>query len=578
MPLDGVMLSGVRWEISDSLVGGRVDKIYQPDKNKIVINSRCKGKNYKLLLAVEANSPRVHLTNLSYENPLQAPMFCMLLRKHLSGGRVVEILQPDFERIIEISVESPNEMGDLSVKRLIVEIMGKHSNIILVDGNGTIMDSIRHVPRELSSVREILPGREYVRPPSQNKVPPLPIDENYFFGLLAGTANAALQNLLYQSYNGISPVLGSELCLRAEISPDTFVGMLNFEQKRRIFETFAALYDEVSKGAFSYAIYELDGGKRDFSALPLELYAKFEKIVFESPSQMLEEHYKNQDLHYRMKQKTADLLKVVGNHMERCKRKALTHEETLRKAKDRDKLRHKGELLTAYIHNVPPRADRVILPDFYSDEEVEIALNPEATPAENAQQYFKRYNKAKRAYAAAEEQKAINAENIAYLDSVLASIGVAANDEDIAEIRAELAEQGFLKRVQKNKLKNIRKSKPLHYLSSDGFDIFVGKNNTQNDILTMKTARPTDIWLHTKDIAGSHVIIQSAGKEVPHSTILEGAKLAAYHSKGRMSNQVPVDYCPRKQVKKPNGAKPGFVIYDFYRTVYVTPEDRETLP
>ncbi|MCL2420871.1 MAG: NFACT family protein [Defluviitaleaceae bacterium] len=585
MPLDGITLNSVVQELSSTLIGGRVDKIQLPEPDELIMAIRSGGQNYKLLLTASANNPRVNLTGLTKISPAQAPMFCMLLRKHLGGGRILNIAQPDFERIVEFYIESPNEMGDLSIKKLIVEIMGKHSNIILVNADDVIMDSIRHVSQELSSVREVLPGREYVRPPSQGKIAPSPTDKNSFLALFHKDENAGkrAQQIIYQSYNGISPVMGSEICHRAGIPADAFPEAISVADRITLFEAFTHLYEDVAKGQFKCLIYE--GEKRDFSAIPLTIYNHLEKSQpFASPSEMLEVYYRRQDNHYRLAQKTADLRKLVTLHIERCQRKAQVFNDTLLEIKDREQLRHYGELLTAYIYTIPAGADRAKVPDFYDEDgakEIEIPLNPTLTPSENAQHYFKGYNKAKRTFIALQDQIKANADDLAYLDSVLAAIDTTAEEEDIADIRAELAEEGFLKKRyyqheskgRKGQRKQAqKKSKPLHYRSADGFDIYVGKNNTQNDELTLRFAHPTDIWMHTKEIAGSHVIIQSGGRSIPDSTILEGAMLAAYHSKGRQSSQVPVDYVARRHVRKPKGAKPGFVIYDGHKTVYVTPE------
>jgi len=574
MPLDGITLNSVKQELSQALIGGRVDRIQQPEADEIIIAIRSQGKNHKLLLNANANSPRIHFTEISKPSPPQAPMFCMLLRKHLGGGRILDIQQPDFERMVEIYIESPNEMGDLSVKRLIIEIMGKHSNIILVDARDTIMDSIRHVSRELSSVREVMPGRGYTRPPSQGKLPPVPIDTEHFLNLLK-TESKRVQHVIYQSYNGISPIVASEICLRASVAADAFAETLSDTERERLLNIFAALYEDIENGRFNCHIYE--DVKRDFSAVFMNIYDGWEMSeAFTSPSKMLETFYRKQDNMHRLSQKTADLRRLVSTYIERSKRKSEIHQKTLLEIEDREQQRKFGEVLTAYIYAIPEGADRVKLADFYEgDREIEIPLDPTKTAVENAQYYFKAYNKAKRTFAALQEQMQSNEEDLAYLDSVLTSISTAADEEDIADIRTELAEQNFIKKRPQAKGKKPKKSKPLHYMSSDGFNIYVGKNNTQNDELSMRFAHPNDIWMHTKEIPGSHVIIQTAGKELPDKTILEGAMLAAYHSKGRHSSQVPVDFCPRKNVRKPRGAKPGFVIYDVYNTVYVSPDEKE---
>jgi len=585
MPLDGITLNSITQQLHKSLIGGRVDKIQQPESDEIIIALRSQGQNHKLLLSAAASAPRIHFTKSSKVSPPQAPMFCMLLRKHLGSGRVLDIIQPGFERIVEMHIESPNEMGDKSIKRLIIEIMGKHSNIILVDDKGMIMDSIRHVSKELSSVREVLPGRVYSLPPSQGKVSPMPVDRDHFFSLFAESKR--VQQMIFQAYNGISPIVASEICLRANVATDDFTETIATDAQELLFDVFSSLYDDVENGRFDCRIYEATekGEKRDFSAVLLNIYkGREDGMHFDCPSQMLESFYKSQDVLNRLAQKTADLRKLVGNYIERCQRKAEIHHNTLLEIEDREELRKLGELLTAYIYAIPEGANIAKVVDFYDESgaEIEIPLDPTLSPSENAQKYFKGYNKAKRTFAALQEQMTANESDLNYLDSVLASIASAADEADIAEIRMELAEQGFIKKAKKTnprKGKGVKekKAKPLHYCSSDGFDIYVGKNNLQNDELTLRFARATDIWMHTKEIAGSHVIIQGAGREISETAILEGAMLAAYHSKARLSSQVPVDYCPRKFVRKPRGAKPGFVIYDSYNTMFVTPKE-ENLP
>jgi len=595
MPLDGITLSSVVQEMSGKIVGGRVDKIQQPEPDEIIMTIRSRGQNHRLLFTANASAPRVNFTAITKLNPDQAPMFCMLLRKHLGGGRILSVTQPDFERIVELHVESPNEMGDLSVKCLLIEIMGKHSNIILMDAAKVIMDSAKHISRAASSVREVLPGRQYTRPPSQGKTSPAAgdtVDKPHFMGLFGDGEKVGLriQQLLYQSYNGISPIMASELCERANIAPDIFPGESTEAERERLFEAFVNLYADVEKAAFDCRIYQ-NAGKGDFSAVPMTLYATWETSApFDSPSEMLESFYSQRDTAYRLSQKTADLRKLVASHIERCVKKQNLHEKTLKDIGERDILRKYGELITAYIYAIPPGADSFRTQDFYSENaestEIIIPLDPTLSATENAQAYFKRYNKEKRTYTALQEQKEANAAELAYLDSVMTSIETVTEEMDIAEIRSELAEQGFLKRkylLQKSKGKNVtkgqkgqnKKSKPLHYRSTEGFDMYVGKNNTQNDELTLRFARPNDIWLHTKEIAGSHVIIRADGKAPPETTIMEAANLAAYHSKGRHSSQVPVDYVQKRHVRKPNGAKPGFVIYDSHKTVYVTPVEPE---
>ncbi|MCL2216471.1 MAG: NFACT family protein [Defluviitaleaceae bacterium] len=579
MPLDGAALAGVVNEIS-ILQGGRVDKIAQPEPDEIFLAVRAKGTNYKLLLTVSANAPRVNFTEQSKISPLKAPMFCMVLRKHLSGGRIISIRQPDFERIVEFEIEALDEMGDRSAKTLIIEIMGKHSNIILTDGAGKVLDAIKHISPAVSSVRTILPGVLYSRPPG-GKSNPLEANHEEFSGIFEKSSQESLkiQQAIFQLYNGISPVLAGEICSRAEIHPDTPTTGFSDAEKSQLYGAFSDALEQIKQKNFQSAIYWDESGRAvDFAALPLSIYDHLRAEAFESTSLMLEAFYAGRDEAYRIKQKTADLRKLVVTHQERARKKATVYEKTLDEIKNRDELRIKGELLTAYLYMIPGGAAEFTAENFYDNNKpLTIPLDPALTPPENAQKYFNKYNKQKRTFAALQEQIVKNQEEIAYLESVLAAMDSAIDEADISQIREELAEQGFAKRRglgknAKNK-KASKESKPLKYTSSDGFDIYVGKNNTQNDYLTLKFARANDIWMHTKDIPGSHVVVVTGGKEPSATAIMEGAQLAAFYSRARLSSQVPVDYVIRKHVRKPAGAKPGYVIYDFHNTVYVTPAD-----
>jgi len=587
MPLDGTTLAAVVHELQ-ILIGGRVDKITQPEPDEILLSVRSKGANHKLLLTANSNAPRLNLTTQSKISPLQAPMFTMVLRKHLSGGRIADIIQPDFERIVEIQIEAVDEMGDPSKKTLVIEIMGKHSNIILLETNkkastspseqrslGTesslrVIDAIKHVSPSVSSVRPVLPGSTYVRP--IGKLSPLTLDKEEF---LEKISLLKIQQAIYQSYNGISPIFASEICNRAGLDPTTFGNQLSENDSERLYKVFEDVMNQTKTGNFNCQIYFDESKAIDLVAQPLTLCANYRAEVYDSPSAMLETFYSHRDEAYRISQKTADLRKLVTIHQERCRKKTFMYDKTLEEIKDRDTLRIKGELLTSYMHMVERGANNFTAQNYYDGTEIEISIDPTLSPSENAQKYFKKYNKQKRTFVALQEQIITNQEDLDYLDSVAVAMEHVTDEADIAEIRAELAEQGFAKKRSKNN-KNKKASKgakPLHYISSDGFDMYVGKNNTQNDYLTLRFANPRDIWLHTKEIPGSHVIIVTGGKELPETTILEAANLAALHSKAKNSSQVPVDYVARKHVRKPNGAKPGFVIYDYHKTVYVTPKE-----
>jgi len=578
MAFDGTAVAGIVKELSEKLMGGRIDKTTQPEPDEIIINIRSKGSNYKLLLTANASAPRLGFTTQSKISPLKAPMFSMVLRKHLSGGRIVDIVQPDFERIVELHIDAMDEMGDRSVKILVIEIMGKHSNIMLLDTNRRVLDAIKHISPAVSSVRTILPGAVYSRPPG--KMNPLDVDSLADFKDMI-EQGLSIQKSIVQRLNGISPVMASEICARAKIHPEAPVTALSASDIQKLFDTFLSIMQQIKNGHFTFNIYYNEAGKTvDLAAYPLAQYAMHKAEPYDSPSAMLETFYTKRDESYRIGQKTADLRKLVSTHLERCRKKSVMHDKTMEEIKDRDDLKIKGELLTAYLHMIEKGAKVFTAANYYDNNNpLDIPIDPVLTPSENAQKYFKKYNKQKRTHHALQEQMANNNSDIMYLSSVMVSMETITDEADIAEIRAELAEQGFAKRrgIPKNKKAN-KAAKPLKYTSSDGFDMYVGKNNTQNDYLTLRFANSNDIWLHTKDIPGSHVIIavsEKGGKEPPETTILEAANLAAFYSRARNSSQVPVDYVAKKHVKKPNGAKPGFVIYDYHKTVYVTPQEPE---
>ena len=580
MALDGFTLSNIIYELKSNIIGGRVDKVYQPEKDEIILQIRNKGNAYKLLLTANASSPRLHFTTIQKENPINAPLFCMVLRKHLSSGKIIDITQPKFERIVNIQVESINELGDYSVKTLIFEIMGKHSNIILIDDKNNILESIKHISFDKSSVREVLPGRSYSLPPSQNKKNPLETNFKEFMDIIKNSMPTKAQQIIYKSYNGISPILASEICINANVDPSINTEELLDNQIEDLYKSLDKIIKLNLQEKFNpQIIYSENDTVLDFTVFDFTMFNNLEKKYFSSISELLEFFYKSKDLTYRLNQKSQDLKKLISQNIERCAKKKEIQQKTLKDIENRDNLKLYGELITSNIYAIKKGMTKVTLNNFYSEnfEEVEIRLDPNLTPAENAQKYFKKYNKEKRTFIALQEQIKQNNEELLYLESVLNSVQTCSDEYDIKEIRAELAEQGFLKRQKNNKnnkQKSNKKSKPLHFISSDGFHIYVGKNNTQNDELTLRFAKSLDMWFHTKDIAGSHVIVVSDGKDIPNSTLNEAANLAAYYSKATNSSLVPVDYTLKKFIKKPNGAKPGMVIYETNKTAYITPDEK----
>lgn len=577
MALDGIVLRNICTELKDKLIEGKIDKVYQPEIDEIIINIRNKGQNLKLLMSASSNNPRTHITEFNKKNPQNPPMFCMLLRKHLQGGIITDINQFSLERILTISIQSLNELGDLTIKELIIEIMGKHSNIILIDKNTSkILDSIKRIPLSISSVRQVLPGLKYEFPPSQDKVSPIEIDKENFLNILnTSTDNTDTFRLLYSSFIGLSPLVAREICSIANIEEKTKVSDLSDDDKENLFNSFEKVYNLVKNNKYSPTVvkdkneYELVA----FSSIDLNQFGNLPKTSFSSISELLDYFYFTRDKIDRIKQKSNDLRKSISVKLERALNKLSKQKKELLDAEKREKFKLYGELITANIYRIEKGEESVELENFYSEnlEPIKVKLDINLTPAQNAQKYYKKYNKLKNAHKVVSDQILITKEEVNYLENILLSLDTCTELDELDEIREELTSEGYFRRSSKNSKSNKNVSKPHHYISSDEFDIYVGKNNKQNDYLTLKFASKEDIWLHTKDIPGSHVIIKTGGKEVPESTLLEAATLAAYYSKGKMSSNVPVDYTEKKYVRKPSGAKPGMAIYDSNNTAYITP-------
>ncbi len=574
MAMDSISVRALTVELNEQLSGGRVDKIYQPERGEIIISVRSGGVNYKLLLCANPSFPRVHITESKPENPATPPMFCMLLRKHLSAGKILRVYQHSFERVMKIDIESRDELGELSVKTLIAELMGKHSNIILVDHTGRIIDSIYHVDITVSSLRQILPGLTYENPPSQGKMSPLAVTADEVSEKLSCEGDAS-KNIV-NGFMGISPLSAREIVYDALGSADAAADDEN--KKEKISGSFDKFFSKVKLAEFSPQIVYNSESKdiMDFSAVDIRQYEDMAKIkTFETMSEAVERFYSGKASAASLKQKYADLSKVISINLDRCRKKLQIENETIAKAEKREKYKVYADLIMANLYAIKKGEKSVTLDNFYDEDggKVTITLKEDLTPAENAQRFYTRYNKEKTAYNETVKQREKNLEEIDYLESVAEALQKADNSEEIRQIRDELAEQGYVRLRGEAKRKKAEKPTPLHFVSSDGYDIYVGKNNKQNDYVTLKLSRPTDIWLHTKGIHGSHVIIKTEDAMlVPDRTYEEAGMLAAYYSKGRASAQVPVDYTEVYNVKKPSGAKPGMVIYVKYSTMYVTPE------
>jgi predicted ribosome quality control (RQC) complex YloA/Tae2 family protein len=565
MSFDGLFTYAMTNELSLALKGGRINKIQQPFPNELLIVIRANGKNQRLLLSAHPNYARVQLTNEVYENPSEPPMFCMLMRKHLEGFILEDIRQIELDRIIIFEIKGRNELGDLSYKQLIVEIMGRHSNIILVDKDrNMILDSIKHVSYAVNTHRAILPGQAYIEPPKQNKLSPFGVTEEDVLRNLDFNAGKMEQQLV-QSFAGISPLFAKEVLYKAGIPHQVTLP-----------QTFLSQLKNIQTHDYSPAITS-GNGKEFYYLFPLKHVGE-SSTTFPTLSELLDRYYFGKAGKDRVKQQATDLLRFIMNEKDKNEKKIGKLVSTLEDAEKASRFQLYGELLTANLYAIQRGMKEVEVVNYYDETgaTVTIPLDPQKTPSDTAQKYFTKYQKAKNALQVVQEQIEMAKEEVTYFESLLQQVETA-SPKDIEGIREELIEGGYIRDRRKKQLKKSTSTKPIldHYFSTDGTEIIVGKNNKQNDYLTNKLAARDEIWLHTKDIPGSHVVIRS--KSPQEQTIIEAASLAAYYSKARQSSSVPVDFTLVRHVKKPSGAKPGFVIYDHQQTVYVTPSEEIVL-
>lgn len=571
MAFDGVTVASLVSEFNKKILNGRIYKIAQTESDELLLTIKVNRDQYRLLISANASLPLTYFTGTNKTAPLTAPNFCMLLRKHINNGRIINISQPGLERIIDFEIQHLDELGDIKTKHLIVELMGKHSNIIFVD-NGVILDSIKHVNSIMSSVRQVLPGKDYFIPDTMSKKNPLTVDKEEFEATVFSKP-MPLSKAIYTSFTGISPTIAENICFECKFDSFQPANTLVKGDQNIIWMSFYQLINNIKAENFYPTIYEKDDKPEEFSAVKLSTFSDCKAISYESISELLENYYAKKNQYTRMRQKSVDLRKIVSTILERDNKKYNIQLKQLKDTEKKDKYKVYGELLTTYGYSIEPGTKSFETVDFYSGKPVTIPLDPTISPIDNAKKYFNKYTKLKRTYEALIDIIKETKNSIDYLETINVAIDIAGNEEDLKAISNELAETGYIKKRNLNKGKKVKdKSKPLHFISSDGFDMFVGKNNIQNEELTFKVATGNDWWFHSKTFPGSHVIVKCNNQELPDATFEEAAHLAAHYSKGSNQDKVEIDYIQKKHIKKVAGAMPGFVIYHTNYSMTVSPD------
>lgn len=573
MAFDGITTNCIMQELNHLLAGQRISKIAQPEREELLFTFKAlnEGSN-RLLISANASLPFLYMTKENKTSPLNAPNFCMLLRKYIGNGRISVISQPSMERVLCFTIEHLDEMGDPAVKYLYVEIMGKHSNIIFCDKDGQIIDSIKHVSGQMSSIREVLPGRPYFIPAQQDRFDPWQIAKEQFVEQILKKP-CSVTKAIYTSLVGFSPIIATELAYRSGLDADDSTAALTQADVERLYDVFRSLLQDLSDGNFSYGIYydPVTGAPKEFAPIPLTIYSDMEYKTFSSISEVLEAFYAQRNKHTVIHQKSTDLRKIVSIHLERDRKKYLLQKKQLADTEKKDKYRIYGEMLHTYGYAASPGDKSIEVTNYYTNEPFVIPLDPTLDAMENAKKYFDKYAKLKRTGNALSSYILETENEIKHLESIETSLSIAETEGDLAAIKEELQEYGFIKKHSGKKTNRISKSQPLHFVDDNGFHIYVGKNNYQNDQLTFKFATGNDWWFHAKQMTGSHVIVKSENKELPDSTYEYAAALAAYYSSGRDNEKVEIDYLQKKNVKKPNGSAPGFVVYYTNYSLVATP-------
>ena len=563
MAFDGVTIAGIVKELKDQITGNRIYKIAQPEKDELILTIKGSCGQVRLLLSADASLPLIYMTDQNKTSPMTAPNFCMLLRKHLQNAKVVSVTQPGLERVVRIELEHLNELGDLCSKYLIIELMGKHSNIIFCDDKNMIIDSIKHISGMVSSVREVLPGRMYFIPKTQDKAELMETAQSEIAAILKAK-NMPLYKAIYMGFTGLSPCVAHELCHRAGVDSDKTVSEMSAIEFDKITDKLCELSRDIQNGIFTPNIVYENRQPKEYAATKLTSYSDESMRMFDTISELLEYYYAEKSTITRIRQRSVDLRKIVQTALERNVKKYDLQLKQLEDTKKREKYRIYGELLNTYGYEADPGADSFEALNYYDDQMLTIPLDPTLSAGENAKKYFEKYQKLKRTYEALTTLTAETKAEVEHLSSISTSLDIALKEEDLVQIKEELIESGYMKRKGGTKGKQKREritSKPFHYISSDGYHIYVGKNNYQNEELTFKFATGNDWWFHAKGIPGSHVVVKSNGDELPDKVFEEAGKLAAHYSQARGQEKVEIDYTQKKNVKKPNGSKPGFVVY-----------------
>lgn len=577
MAFDGAFLHQIKKEIEENILGSKVEKIYQPAKDELIFLFRGKNGNVKLLLSAQANTPRVHFTKESPENPMTPPMLCMLFRKRLESGKLIEVRQPDLERVLFFDFACVNELGDQVVNTLAVEIMGRYSNIILIDESGKIVDAVKRVSTDMSSERLVLPSLAYQMPPMQDKMSLLASSADEVIEAVCGEKPSYLNKALLSVLQGVSPIICREL-QHISCGCDVANTELTSAQKNELKKQLENLKQSIEGKGSAVMLSDEQDKPFDFSFIPITQYGNGANVTkFETFSEMMDSFYAKRDQMARMQAKSHDILQLLTNHSEKLARKIGIQQAELEACAKREELRVKADLLNANLYRLEKGMEFAELENFYEEgmPTVKIELDLSMTPSQNAQKYYKEYRRAQTAEKMLSEQINQAEKELKYLETVFDALSRAQNERELAEIRQELAEQGYVRKTaDKKQNKQPALLGPMKFISSDGFSILVGRNNRENDHLTLKQANNNDVWLHVKNIPGSHVIIETMGQEVTNEALFEAAQIAAYHSKASTSAGVPVDYTQVRYVHKPQGSKPGMVIYEKQRTVYVTPDTK----